>query len=48
MLMRPNRALLRLNIMSLGPPETLDLVAETLTVAPAQGLGYEVNQNQRF
>ena len=39
---------LRLNIMSLGPPETLDLVAETLIVAPAQGLGFGVNQNQRF
>ena len=46
--MRPNLVFLRLNLVFLGPPETLDLVSEALILAPAQGLGSGVDQNQCF
>ena len=46
--MIPNLVFLIQNRVFLGLPETLDLVSETLVLAPAQGLGYGVDQNQCF
>ena len=37
---------LRPDLVFLGPPETLDLVSETLISVPAQGLGPGMDQNR--
>ena len=53
--LKPNLVFLRTKLMSmrpnlvfLGPPETLDFASGTLILAPAQGLGSGVYQNQCF